>query len=139
MVKLTQNIEHQGIVTKVDEKNIEVKIEAASACAQCHVKGACLASDMAEKIIDVNRDKAQVSKGQAVTVALEQSLGFQALLLGYLLPFIITLTALIVILNVTQREVVAGIAAIVILIPYYGILYLTRHRIKKNFQFKLKL
>ena len=139
MVQSTQLIEHQGIVTKVDEKTVEVKIEATSACSHCHAKGTCLASDMVEKIVEVSRGNAQVSIGQAVTVMLERSLGFHALLLGYLLPFIISVTTLVATLHVAKNEVIAGLMAILILSPYYFLLYMFRHRMKGVFQFKLKL
>ncbi|MDP8265351.1 MAG: SoxR reducing system RseC family protein [Candidatus Aceula meridiana] len=139
MVKLTQPIEHQGIVAKVNEKIAEVKIEATSACAQCHAKGACVASDMAEKIIEVKLDGSQVSLGQTVTVTLARSLGIQAVLLGYIFPFVLALGTLIIALHLTKREVTAGVSALVILFPYYFGLYLIRHRIKEIFQFKLKI
>jgi len=138
LVQSTQLIEHQGIVTKVDGKTVEVKIEAASACSHCHAKGACLASDMVEKIVEVNRGDAQVSVGQAVTVVLKRSLGFHALLLGYLLPFIVSISTLVAALHVAKSEVIAGLMAILILSPYYLLLYMFRHRIKGVFQFKLR-
>ena len=46
-------IEHQGIITSISDKKISVKIIQQSACSTCHAKGACMAADSKEKVVEV--------------------------------------------------------------------------------------
>ena len=48
-------IEHQGIITSIENDIAHVKIEQISACASCHVKSMCGASEKADKIIDATK------------------------------------------------------------------------------------
>ena len=131
-------IEHQGIITEITENVVKVNISQESACAVCHAKGACIAADVQEKIIEVDHPGGQFAVGDTVTVVLKQSLGFQALFLGYLLPFLILMAVLVTASAVTPREDVAGMAALAILVPYYLGLYLFRQKLKRKFTFTLK-
>ena len=97
-----------------------------------------MAADMAEKIIEVQKSKIDVGVGDCVTVTLKRSLGFKALLLGYLLPFFILFATLAAVLEVTQDELTAGLSAITILVPYYGLLFVLRKALRQKFQFSLK-
>ena len=54
---MDNRISHEGIVTKIDGENIEVKILSKSACASCNIKGACNMSEMQEKIISIPAPK----------------------------------------------------------------------------------
>ena len=49
---MTNTIEHQGIIVSIDNNIAHVRIEQTSACASCHVKSMCGASEKAEKIIE---------------------------------------------------------------------------------------
>lgn len=108
-----------------------------SACSSCHAKGACAASDMQEKVIEANAGQREFSVGDEVTIVGKESMGFKALFLGYLLPFLIVLIALIVGTAMSINESIAGLIALASLVPYYGILYLTKDKIKKSFIFEI--
>lgn len=53
MAKKTDNIEHPGVVTSVTGEFITVEILNKSACAACHAKGVCIASDESIRTIDI--------------------------------------------------------------------------------------
>ncbi|MFC2152872.1 SoxR reducing system RseC family protein, partial [Bacteroidota bacterium] len=59
------------------------------------------------------------------------------LFLGYVLPFILVLSLLIVLTTITENEAVAGISALAILVPYYLILFLLKDKIRKKFTFTI--
>jgi len=54
-----------------------------------------------------------------------------------MIPFLLVLVALTTVFSVTKNEILAGLLALGILIPYYTILYYLRHYFKKVFKFEL--
>jgi sigma-E factor negative regulatory protein RseC len=131
------NIEHSGIVKSSDDKSVTVSISSRSACAGCHAEGSCSVSGSEEKIIDIPGFY-EVVPGDFVTVIMKKSMGFMALFLGYVLPVIIMTALLILLLSLSVTELTAALAAVVVLLPYYLILYFARKHIDKKFTFILK-
>ncbi|HRS53769.1 MAG TPA: SoxR reducing system RseC family protein [Bacteroidales bacterium] len=132
-------INHKGIIEKIDNNKAFVKIIVQSACATCKVKTICTLSDTKEKIIEVNiTDPEKYKTGQNVVVSMYNYLGIKALFLGYIFPFIILLATLITLSLLNFNELFAGIFSIVILIPYYLILYFYRNKLKRTFSFSIK-
>jgi len=132
------SISHEGIVQKSDDKSVTVSISASSACSGCQVEGSCSMSGKEEKIIEVS-GKYNVQNGDKVTILMKKSMGYSALLLGYILPLISVIIMLIVLIGLKVSEVVAGPVSIAILIPYYTLLFLFRKQINKKFTFTLKV
>jgi sigma-E factor negative regulatory protein RseC len=58
-----------------------------------------------------------------------------ALFLGYVLPFIILLSVMIILSGQTENEGLVGIVSIASLVPYYLLLYYFREQIKKKFTY----
>ena len=133
-------IEHPGIILAISPDTISVKIIAHSACANCHARKSCGVSESQEKIIEVENcyQKGQFQINQQVNVILMQVQGFYALFWGYLLPFILVLLVLILAHYITHDDSISGISALLILFPYYFVLFLLRNRLKKSFKFTLK-
>ena len=134
----TKHIEHQGIVSEVEENRIKVNIVSQSACSSCHAKGACGMAEVQEKTIEVEDNSGSYRKGEWVNVILEQTLGYRALFLGYLLPFLVVLFTLILTISITGNEALSGILSLVILLPYYLVLFLMKGRIQRSFSFMIK-
>lgn len=133
----SKSIEHRGRIDSIDGNRINISFLAMSGCASCHAKGVCTASDMQEKSVEVFDYSNQYKIGEEVNVILKQSLGFRALFLGYVLPFLLVLTILIILTVITNNEAVAGICALSVLVPYYLILFLIKDKIKKQFTFSI--
>ena len=132
-------IEHRGIIKEINGNELQVSIINKSSCASCNIQGSCSVSDIDEKMIDVYTNTPQDYKlGDNVDVYFKQSLGFRALLLGYLYPFFVMLITMIVMLQVTERELLSGLTALGALIPYYLIVHFTKDRLKKTFSFSIK-
>ncbi len=138
MEKVRQ-IEHEGIIKEIAGNNIKVSIIAKSACLSCQLNTSCSVSDVEEKIIDLTVNNPEVYQaGESVDVFFKQTLGYRALFLGYLLPFIIVFVVLTGTMFLTKNEGIAGLTALGSLFPYYLILYLKRNKIRKTFSFSIK-
>jgi len=92
-------------------------------------------SEQSEKEIEIECDTTRFRLGQSVEIRLQESMGFHALFLGYLFPFILLLSTMILSGMFTTNEAVIGLASLAILIPYYLILLLFRKKIKKKFSY----
>ena len=132
---MTNTIEHQGIIVSIDNNIAHVRIEQTSACASCHVKSMCGASEKTEKIIDAHIADNTLKVGDQVTIIGQKSLGFQAIILAYILPFVVIITSLFIVNIFTTNEVIIGTCALASLIPYFAILRLMRNKIQAKFQF----
>ena len=131
-------IRHKGFVKTVNSDRMIVTIVNQSACSTCHAKGACTVSDYQDKEIEINEFSGNYQPGQEVTVVFKESKGFSALLWGYVLPFLVVLITLIVVLEITDDELKAGLISLAVLIPYYTTLYFLRHHLKKIFKFEVE-
>jgi len=135
----SDTIHHKGIIKKEDNKFYYVSIIAQSACNACHAKGVCNVSDLNEEIIEITKTESDSYKiGDEVEVAMEKSLGTVAVMLGYIIPFLLVLITLIGMLALSVDQGVAGLISLGILIPYYLILYMNRNHLKKTFVFKIR-
>ena len=138
---MNNNIKHLGIVESIDGSHVRVKILQSSACSSCSVKGHCNISETKEKIIDIH-DKESAdccSVGQEVMVCGTTSMGMKAVVLAFVLPFIVLLAALFVTMKVTDGdEAASALVSLCTLIPYYIIIYLLRNRISRTFSFTLE-
>ena len=132
---MTNTIEHQGVIISIDGNIAHVKIEQTSACASCHVKSVCGASEKSEKIIDANIIDDTLTIGDQVTIIGQKSLGLLAILLAYILPFVVIVAILFVANIFTTNELIIGTCALASLIPYFAILRLVRNKIQAKFQF----
>jgi sigma-E factor negative regulatory protein RseC len=130
-------IEHLGRVDAVTPNDIRVVIISQSACASCHAKGACTASDVSEKIVVISKTNHNFLVGETVKVLLKQSLGFKALFLGYILPLIVVIVSLFT-YSAFLSEGKAGLLSLATLLPYYAILYLFKNKISKQFNFDIE-
>ncbi len=134
---MEEKVLHEGVIQEVSENKLTVMIVNASACSSCHAKGACLASDMKEKEIEIYRFSGEYKPGQTVNILGKTSQGYKAMFYGYVVPFIMVFVTLIVSLSVTQSEGLAGLLSLVVLVPYYAVLYLFRNRLKRSFEFEI--
>jgi len=132
-------LEHPGIISKIENDTIFVDIHVASACSSCHAQGYCSAFGKNDKIIEVSYiDFPEFQKGDSVNVIVKESLGMQALLLGYILPVIVLLITLFTVYGITQHEGLSAIVTLIAVALYYISLFFFRNRIKKHFTFRLK-
>jgi len=135
---MSGEISHKGIIKSLTDQQIVVSIVNESACSSCHAKGVCSAADMQDKEVDIRNFSGDFRVGQSVQVIGKTSQGFKALFYGYVLPFLLIMLVLITLTSLQFSEGISGLISLSILIPYYLILYLTRNKIRKSFEFEIK-
>ena len=137
-MKNTETISHEGVVTKITDDELEIKILAQSACAACHAKSACGMGEQAEKIpVPRPKDRA-FDLNQRVNVRMAIGQGNKAAILAYLIPIVLLLAVLFVCLGLGLNEGLAALISIVALVPYYIVLYLKRDQLKKRFEYTIE-
>jgi sigma-E factor negative regulatory protein RseC len=135
---MNQRISHEGIITRIDNDNVQIKILSKSACASCNIKGACNMSEMKEKIISVPRPKDKnLSIGQEIKISMGLGQANKAVIFAYVIP-VILLVGMIFILNALKfDEGINALISIGSLVPYYLILYLFRNNLKRKFEYEI--
>ena len=135
-MKNEETISHEGVVTKITDDELEIKILAQSACAACHAKSACGMGEQAEKILTVPRPKGKdFAIGQKVNVRMAIGQGNKAAVLAYLIPILLLLAVLFTCLGLGVNEGLSALISIVALIPYYIVLYMRRDNLKQKFDY----
>ena len=138
-IMTNETISHEGIVTKITDDELEIKILAQSACAACHAKSACGMGEQAEKILTVPRPKdKEFALMQKVNIKMAINQGNTAAILAYLIPIILLLAVLFVCLGLGFGEGLSALISIVALIPYYIVLYLRRDKLKQKFEYTIE-
>ncbi len=132
-----QEIDHAGVIKTVKDGIATVEILSKTSCASCELTGACSSSESSIKEIQVPVKDLDYKSGDKVNIVFTRSEGFTALFIGYVLPFIVMVVTMSVLKFLDYTDLVAGLASLLILIPYYGSLYLLRNQIRALFEFRL--
>lgn len=135
----TTDIDHLGTIISIDDEIIRVKILSTTACSSCHAKGSCSASEVSEKIIDVaNTPNSKHEIGDQVKVSIDLKAGNKAVLLGYLVPFLLVVLSLIICFSLKLGDGQSGLISLSSLLPYYLFLWIYKAKHSKMFNFKIK-
>ncbi|MDL2255166.1 SoxR reducing system RseC family protein [Parabacteroides sp. OttesenSCG-928-G06] len=135
---MDKNIRHNGIIERQEGDVFFVRILQQSACAGCHARGMCGASESKEKIIEVTDRTGQFHVDEEVSITGQTSLGLQAVLLAFAIPVVLVIVAVAIGLQVGWSETGSGLGGLLLLIPYYIILYFMRDKLKRHFVFTLE-
>lgn len=133
---MSNNITHDGVVVKVDGRDVSVMIVQHSACSGCHARGACTASDSKEKIIIADSQGVSYAVGDKVTLVGSNSMAWTALLLAFVVPMVLGMVVLFAAVP-WLGEMKACLAVLAFLALYYVVIALNNHRLKTRFVFTL--
>ena len=132
-------IEHEGtVIGIIAPGKVSIKIVQLSACVSCKAAKICSAAESKEKIIEAYCDDATMDIGDEAIIYGEAALGHKAVLLALIVPFCILAITLFAVIGATCSETTGGIAAVVALLLYYGVLALSKKKIERTFIFKAK-
>ena len=133
-------ISHSGIVESISDECVKVRILQTSACAGCKVASHCHASESKEKIVDVLNmsDTSRLKVGDDVMVIASRDVANRSLLLGFGIPLLILVGALLFVLQLTGNEGFAALSGLLALIPYYFIIWLCRKKILQQLAFSIE-
>jgi sigma-E factor negative regulatory protein RseC len=117
-----------------------VRIVQTSACAACKAKAMCASAESSQKELTAftvqEFSGSEVKVGDEVVVMVQQKMGWKAVLLAYILPFIIMMAVIAIgngIFNI--REEIIGTASLCAMGVYYIILGFFKNKIQKEFSF----
>lgn len=129
--------EQRGIIESIKDNRITVRIDRASACGHCSAQGLCNLADLAERIIEINNSTHVFSVGEWVQVTMSRSMGNKAILMGYFIPLVLLIATLLTLTACGLADWIAGLVSLLILVPYFILLYIFRERLKKTFTFSI--
>ncbi len=136
---MANTIKHQGIVENIQGSHLSVRIIQTSACAACSAKGHCSSADSKDKVIDITDTAASSYQvGEQVMIIGETSMGMMAVVLAFVIPFVLLITSLFIFMAWMENELYAALSSLIILVPYYFILWLNKARLKQKFSFTIK-
>ena len=137
-----ERIEHEGRVIAVNKDYISVEIVNKSACAACHAKAVCGASDEAVKVIEIAQDFSTLAGdyqvGETVNVIMSSAMGTQAIWLAYVVPLLVLMLSILVFSLCGAGELLMGLGSLGIVALYYLGLFLFRNKISKIFIFSIE-
>lgn len=138
ITNMKNTIHHSGVVEKIDDHSVYVKIIQQSACAACHAQSMCMASDSKEKIIEVPDSSGLYHINEPVIVSGQSAMGMQAVLLAFVLPLLLVITTVVFGNYHKWDEGISALFSLLLLLPFYGILHILRDKLKKRFIFTIK-
>jgi sigma-E factor negative regulatory protein RseC len=137
-----ERIEHEGKVISIDKDYIGVEILNKSACAACHAKGVCGASDESVKVVEVAQDittlAADYQIGEKVNVIMSSAMGTQAVWIAYVVPLLVLMASILVFSLCGAGELAMGLGSLGIVALYYLGVFLFRNKISKIFIFSIE-
>ena len=135
---MSETIHHTGIVTRISQEAVFVRITQRSACSGCHAKARCSASEQKEQIIEIPDRTGHYAVGERVEICGQIHLGMEAVVLAFVIPLILVVAGVVSGLSLGCDESASGLISLLTLVPYYGALYLFRNRLKRRFVFTLR-
>lgn len=132
-------IEHEGTIDNINGNQYTIRITQSTACSECHAKHACISADTKVKMVDVVDTSGKFKINERVLLSGKTSIGYKAVLWAFLLPLVLLMVVVFVSISVWDMgELQAAFAALVALVPYYGLLYTLRHKMGEKLAFTIK-
>lgn len=129
----------EGIVRAIHGDQIEVEITISSACSECHAKSICIPTDhKRETVLAQSLYNEHFEVGDKVHLVLKGSAGGKAVVLAYLLPFIVLMVALFGTYAITKSELAGVIVSVFFVVIYYIILKTQNKKTEQQFHFFVK-
>jgi len=126
-------VEQKGTVEQITGLNIRVRVHREASCGDCKASGICFVGEGKERELEISNFTPGLKVGDQVEVIITRNMGNKAVLLGYLVPFLILITTLIVLNFLGASDWLSGIASLLAMAPYFLLLYFFRNRLRKTF------
>ena len=112
-----------------------VAIVQTSACSACKAKSMCMSSESRQKEMDAVMLE-PMAVGDKVEVEVREHLAWRAVLLAYILPFVVMMAVMATLTFATPwSEAVVGAVSLGSIALYYLVLSAFKHRLQKQFTF----
>ncbi|MBX2963878.1 MAG: SoxR reducing system RseC family protein [Cyclobacteriaceae bacterium] len=133
---MTSYIEQPGFISSLNQGMMKIALVGSGGCSSCH-KSLCMLRDISQREVEVPCADYTFQVGDEVLVRMKPSAGFTAVAWMYTLPFVLIMASMITALAFHVHEGVAGLVAVLVLVPYYSMLYLIRQRFNQSCKFEV--
>ena len=124
---------HSGVVSAIRGRSVIVSLDQNTHCESCSARGGCGIAETSNREVEVYDPDRSFSLHEEVQVTLRKGLGQKAVFWAYIFPFFLMVFTLIG-TSMAFEEWVAGLLSLLILIPYYGILYMLKNYFQRTFR-----
>lgn len=132
---MEEEIRHKGVVLTTKGETARVEILQTSACAACKAKQMCMSAESQQKIIDAVMTE-PMKAGDQVEVVVREHLAWKAVLLAYVMPFVLMVGVIAALDYWTEwSEAVTGTLSLCVIALYFLVLSMFKHRLQKQFSF----
>ena len=142
MSRNPSRIEHEGKIVAIDSQSIDVEIVNKSACAACHAKAVCGASDSQVRIINIPQTvttaAAGYQVGDSVKLVLSATMGIKAVILAYGIPLVVLMAAILVFSAIGMEQLYTGLLSLAAVALYYIIFAIFKDKLDKEFVFSIE-
>jgi sigma-E factor negative regulatory protein RseC len=130
-------IEQKGVIEEISKGMVKVSFMSVSACAECHARKACNLIDSENKHVLIPAEENTYSVGEIVRISMKRNLGLKAAVIAYVVPVFLLILTLLILTSLSMDELTAGLFTLLILAPYFILVYLFRDKMQKTFVFRL--
>ena len=129
-------VHHIGTIKKLENTNATIVLNDALGCTSCALKSNCGQMDSSPKEFEVIVAQNQYKTGDNVQLTMKQNLGLQAVLLAYIVPFVLMISVLII-SGKYMAEWLSGLLVIAFILLYFVLLKAMNPLIKKHFSIQI--
>lgn len=129
-------IRQQATISHVTDTELTLDVCRAEACASCHAKGACGGGESRQ--LHLLNDGQGYTPGEQVTLVMQQSMGLKAVLIAYLIPVIMMISALLIMQSCGVAEITSGLITLLILGIYLLMIRIFRGRISREISIEIE-
>jgi sigma-E factor negative regulatory protein RseC len=130
-------INHNGIIARVENGKAEVHITDNITCEGCGSKDACISGGKKDNVFFVDTFGQIYNTGDKVKVVLSQNSALNAVIWAYVIPFFVLIFSLII-FSFFLEELPAGLFSFGLLAVYYFMIYVNKSYFDKRFKLNLK-
>lgn len=135
---MSEVVQHSGVVARVEEHRVVVRITSRSACGSCAARQACGLAEATEKEVEVYTEQAAAYRvGDAVMVGVRKRIGGRAVWIAYVGALVVLVGVLVVATAMGLNEGLAVVVTLGAVAAYYGVLWLFRKTIEHTIQFTI--
>ena len=135
---MSEVVQHSGVVARVEEHRVVVRITSRSACGSCAARQACGLAEATEKEVEVYTEQAAAYRvGDAVMVGVRKRIGGRVVLIAYVGALVVLVGVLVVATAMGLNEGLAVVVTLGAVAAYYGVLWLFRKKIEHTIQFTI--
>lgn len=137
-----EQITHKAMVRQLTPDGVEVVLDDPPGCDACNARSSCGLNpenqgEEAAKSLFIPVLENVYQPGEQVEISISPALGLKAVLWGYILPFILLMTVLLIGLNFLS-ELMAGLTALFVVVLFYIALFFNKENMQKTFAIDIK-